>query len=149
MDYILHTHMTPLSNGELHISREEKRSQEKLKIIMSTILWLSHFFPNHQWEDALTSTGTEGHNQTRIRYLAWLNSARVPVLLENDQEFLEREPDRRSVNALWEWFSNHHHRAVQVAFLISRFVKTRDVGLELRHFIRVFSQLSQTLKSIT
>ncbi|KAL2849331.1 hypothetical protein BJX68DRAFT_267183 [Aspergillus pseudodeflectus] len=132
---------------ELQPSSEPVRNEEKydrrLKVIMSTILWLSEFFSPAEWENALLEKLTT----PQMRQLSWLASSAPCQLVRDRSHFNNRVDNCKQVDGVWDLFKTHSCRAVKLVWELSNSGILRVVAEETDLFNRVFIQPGRTLNN--
>ncbi|KAL4864396.1 hypothetical protein BDV12DRAFT_14508 [Aspergillus spectabilis] len=125
--------------------RREMSYGLKLQTIMSTILWLSDFFPPTDWEKPLRLGGPD--DKQRVERLFWLATAEPRRLIKQPLHFTTSTEDCDAVDSLWDVLESHSSAAVKLAFTISNSGILRNVAAEINLFNRVFMALGRALKN--
>ncbi|KAJ0418295.1 hypothetical protein BJY00DRAFT_287831 [Aspergillus carlsbadensis] len=143
IDQLVQTHRDKLQPGPEAVRKEEKYDR-RLKVIMSTVLWLSEFFSPTEWENALL----EGLSIPQMRQLSWLARSDPCQLVRDRSLFINRIDSREQVDNVWNLFRNHSSRAVKLLWDLSNSGILRSVAEETDHFNRVFMGLGRTLDNL-
>ncbi|KAL4878005.1 hypothetical protein BJY04DRAFT_196883 [Aspergillus karnatakaensis] len=147
MYHIVREYGYELQPEATHAVRKEKISSLRLQTIMSTVLWLSEFFPPTDWEKPLR-LGGPGEKQ-QVERLLWLATAEPSRLIKNPRDFNQTTgtEDRRAVDELWNVFKGHSSAAVKLALDIADAGILRNIEAEIDQFNRVYMALGRTLKN--
>jgi hypothetical protein len=123
--------------------RKEEKYDRRLKVIMSTVLWLNEFFLPAEWEDALLGELTTPQK----RQLSWLSGSDPCQLIGDRSLFRNRVDKCDKVDDVWKVFENHSRRPVKLLWELSKSGVLRVVAEETDLFNRVFMGFGRTLEN--
>lgn len=114
-------------------------SAEKIRVIMSTILWLDNLFPSCEaWKMRFISFPLVSLKE----YLDWLRKVRQHGFLTGRQL---SDQDKNILNKLWNWFGTHDQRPVKLAFAMASHGMVRDVLSERGQLSRIIDDLDKLI----
>jgi hypothetical protein len=124
--------------------RKEVKYDRRLKVIMSTVLWLSEFFSPEEWEHALLEGLSDVQQK---RQLSWLARSDPCQLIGDSLLFSNCVDKRDKVDDVWKLFEKHSHRAVKLVWELSNSGVLRVVAEQTDLFNRVFMGLGRILEN--
>jgi ppGpp synthetase/RelA/SpoT-type nucleotidyltranferase len=124
-------------------ARPTEKYMFKLRVILSTFIWLREFFPLSEWEETLLSTGSE----VPLGDLCWLGKKRVQELATSSDEVALDPAEMETLENLWRWFLNHPEPSIRLTFGIASMNILRDARTEWHLFHRSFMWPNELVSS--
>jgi hypothetical protein len=118
-----------------------RTSAERIRIIMSTILWMDNLFPSCEgmvWKMRFISFPIVSLKES----LDWLRKVRQHGFLTGHQL---SDHDKNILNKLWNWFDTHDQRPVKLAFAMASHGMVRDVLNERGQLSHIIDDLNKLI----
>lgn len=141
MDHILSTKEESAS-GAKEARENHGEYGYKIRVMMSTIMWLDEFFPPVLgWE---VNFSNSGKNQEQGESLKWFVSThRLMKILRDGASPCQDE--EAMLNTLWEWFEGHGDEVVRFILKLAKMGVLKELPGEYHQFKRVCSSVKYLL----